>query len=407
MSTKKKTNADPGLLPQVGGGAVLLAEKWVQNGYTLSHTPSGLPVFLHGVLPGEKADVRFTKVTQSHAFARAANIVSPAPGRGENDCSAFPECGGCSFRHISYQEEVELKLKLLRDMKHIASCLDENKVEVFRADADHSRNHAQLQAGRSGLGFFALHTNDVVPLPKEGCRQLSPALNKAIAEYPAGGRGRLIFRDTSDGVFGPEDMEKNILLGAELGDRPSAKGVREASTWRFPSTGFFQVNRFLLIPWLERIRTWVPAGRPETAELFCGSGVIGGYCRSVLGRYTGFENAGASVDAAEYNFRGHEMNGKFERVDLYRVQPRLENASLVIVNPPRSGMKERLAESLVRGRVDTIVYSSCSPQTLNRDLGILLRGFRCSGIALFDFFPRTPHVEVVVRLERIAREGAR
>lgn len=408
MSTRKKTkNADPGILPEPGGGVVLSAEKWVQNGYTLAHLASGLPVFIHGALPGEEADLRFTKVTHSHAFARAVKILTASPARLDSDCSAFPACGGCSFRHLSYPAELELKVGLLRDMKHIASCMDENEIEIVSADPDGYRNHVQLQTGKSGAGFFALHSNDVVPLPEEGCRQLTPALNKAVSDFSPVGKGRLNFRDTIDGVFGPEQMEKNILLGADLGERPQVKGIREASTWRFPSTGFFQVNRFLLLPWLNRIRDWIPEGRPDVCELFCGSGVIGGFCRSALGRYTGYESAGPSVDAAEFNFQENGMKGKFERVDLYREPPALENVSLVIANPPRSGLKEHLAEALVRSRANHIIYSSCSPQTLNRDLGILFRAFRCSGIAMFDFFPRTPHVEVVMRLSRVGHGGIR
>ena len=177
-------------------------------------------------------------------------------------------------------------------------------------------------------------------------------------------------------------------------------------SWHIPDDGFFQGNRFLLRPWLEYIREQLdPFARCETiVELFCGSGLIGGLCASGLTeKLIGFENHRPSIQAARRNASGNKgrTNYQYHVADLYSADFSLPDCDGFLINPPRGGLG-RLTNSLSVAPATFMIYSSCSSQTLNRDIGILRKGgWECKSLALFDFFPRTPHVELVAGLQKM------
>ena len=382
--------------PVVGSELELDALKWVQNGYTLCRTSEGLPVFLHGALPGEKVRARIVKTRSGHCFARVEQVLTPAPERLSSDCSAFPACGGCSFRHLDYEAELELKLKLLGEFKTLTAALEAAEPRVYSAEPGAYRRAVQIHADpeAGGAGFFALHTNDIVPLPKEGCAQLTPALNQAVRDFSFQEPGRFSFQDMGESVLTPAGPTPGGLVRAGL----------DSFHWDYPASGFFQNNLHLTSDWLEFLRAAIPDGKPSTLELFCGSGVIGGFCRELLGDYRGLDSHRPGIKAARKNFKSRGFQGDFQVEDLYRSSPDFSGFQLLISNPPRAGMKQKLLREVIRVGTPTILYSSCNPATLDRDLGILAKeGYGTVKTAVFDFFPRTPHLEVVVLLERKAK----
>ncbi len=370
--------------------------KWVQKGCTLAHDPrDGLPVFLQGALPGERALARILKSTREHHFASAEQILAAAPGRIVSDCEIFPRCGGCSFRHITYADELKLKAQLLDEFEAIARCRAQLDFRLHSAAPVGYRNHIQLQGDGVQSGFFAPHSHDLLPLPGEGCRNVSPAMNARLLAGPAE-RGPRRFRETAYGVFCQGE--------AELVRETITLSDGRTLDWDFPFDGFFQTNRFLLPTWLDRIETLIPEGDPDTAELFCGAGLIGGAVRSRLGEYSGYESAENSLAAARANFDRMNISGAFHCVDLYRrpLAPPA-NAHLILLNPPRAGLGKSGVLKLIESRAEWLLYSSCNPATLNRDLYALLdAGFEADACEAFDFFPRTPHLEILVRLRRVA-----
>ena len=394
----------------------LSAEKWVQNGFCLGRSAEvDTTIFLHGALPGERVRARIVKIRATHAFAIAEEILSPSPERRISDCEAFPACGGCSFRHMDYlagnqrgsgesEAEFELKVRLLSEQKFLQACLDESAPELFYAEPLAYRNHVQIQfqLGESGVsqdrGFFSLHSNQLIPLPTAGCANLSPELNSAIQKWIPPRPGKFIFREIEGKIYLPEAIEKADFLSE------SYKG----QDWLLPAGGFFQSNRFLWPRWLEFIENTMTEflnrpgiSKPDTLELFSGSSLIGGVLRDKLGRYKGLESSKTALKAARKNFKHRKLEGDFLPGDLYRSAPDFQGTELVISNPPRAGMKKQLVQACVNAEVPTVLYSSCSPATLNRDLGIFReRGYKTLKTGIFDFFPRTPHLEVVILLHR-------
>ena len=354
-------------------------EKWVQNGFCLAHTQDGLPVFVHGALPGERLRVELVKERSAHAFAVVDEVLEARKGRRPTDCVAFPRCGGCSFRHISYEDEIALKHELLGELKYVAPLRELPGFEIVTGDSDGYRRNVRLQSDGREVGFFGLHTNRLVPLPEDGCRQASPFINEAIAamrqgrEQAASAEPELVYRD------------------------------RDQPDWGEPPGSFSQSNRHLIGPWLELLRDWL--SEPiDTTELFCGSGIIGGNARDRIGRYRGYDNDAVALRFARTNFKRRAHMGDFERADLYRRVPELTSPR-VIANPPRKGLGRDLVAAVAAGARE-VLYSSCNPHTLDRDLAEFeRRGFRPMRAVGFDFFPRTPHLELVVLLHKTEGQG--
>ncbi|HMU82134.1 MAG TPA: methyltransferase [Leptospiraceae bacterium] len=362
--------------------------KWVQNGFTLA--PGEHPVFVHGALPGEKVRVRLTKRNRNHSFAVLESVIEPSPSRIESDCSIFPECGGCSFRNISYEEELSVKTRLVREFRPLGEACGD--FEVFSAAPDAYRTHVRIQFDGKQAGFFSLHSNRIVPLPSTGCANLPKELNSAIFGF--------IKKETRARTFAPRDLRFRIsdkVYGpSHHGTVPIAIGSLTLDT---PADGFVQANSMLIETWLKFIASLIGPGLPPALELYCGSGIIGAYVRENLGSYRAFDFNSSSIECARKNFSNSGLEGQFDVMDLNEEMP--EPASLCIVNPARPGLSACVREGLKASSVRSIIYSSCNPATLNRDLvELLAAGFFVRKSAMFDFFPRTPHVEMVCLLER-------
>jgi len=342
-------------------------------------------VFVHGALPGERITAEIIKETSGHAFALTKQVESPSPLRIESDCPSFPACGGCSYRHMSYEEELKVKSDLLASMGFQIS-------RIVSGNPLGYRTHVRVQADRGRHGFYGLYSNRIVPMPEDGCANLPPEMNAAIKKYFASGRirksqGGESFRLDGNNVIGPGDERSGTL------ELPG--GV----SWNLAADAFVQANRFLLGEWLEALALAVPEGS-SVIELYCGTGLIGGFLRKKIGGYSGFDVSASAIDSARENFKRLDLKGQFTCMDLERDAPELDS-DVILVNPSRPGLSRLLRDSLAASRAKRIVYSSCNASTLRRDLAELAKsGWKESLALVFDFFPRTPHTEMVLWLER-------
>ena len=385
----------------IGSRLRLVTKRWVQNGFTLAHDETGRPVFVHGALPDETVEVTLTRVRSNHCFACVSEVLQPAPGRVPSDCAAFPACGGCSFRQISYEDELNIKRRLLLELPGMEAAFEEaaQVVHWHTAQATGYRSQAQLQSDGVSRGFFALHSNAIVEWPPQGCPNLAPELRDAMLAFQPPGPGRYAFRVAGGVVCGPEAIKKNAVVEHQILDDPQF-------SWSFPAGSFMQANRFLVGEWLRAWRELEPlSNQDRLVELFAGTGVVGGFLMNDRRSYEAYDSDPAALAAGRECFLSRGLPGQFRRRDLYRqgLPAGFSGQDCVLLaNPPRAGLGARLARTLVESGSPALLYSSCNPQTLARDL-LSLRGrngFRVRAIRIFDFFPRTPHLEILVRLDR-------
>lgn len=382
----------------------LVAEKWANLGTCISHTENKT-VFVKGAVPGETIRIITDKENSKLIWGTVVSTEKISPLRIESDCSAFPECGGCSYRHIPYEEELQIKKSLLKDSFLYVSKFDPSQIpeiDILSGPSNSYRNTAQIKIefkkGKTNTGFYKENSNSLVPFPEEGCKHLPFEMNEYIRKNLGNKktfskRGDWRLRYSSGQIL--EYDKQEVKIGPYL---------PEKLEWSIPAEGFTQVNRFLLEEWMLKIRSWIPKDCGSVLEFYSGAGLISLAIGHLVSRLSGYELSDSSVKAAEKNAKNAGyLSLEFHTLDLNSSLPKkLDSygADLCILNPPRAGASSSLLDFLNRSRPSRVIYSSCNPSTLARDLGILKSsGYRLTEIVLTDFFPRTKHFEVLVLLD--------
>jgi 23S rRNA (uracil1939-C5)-methyltransferase len=358
-------------------------EKWVHEGNCIAHKDEHV-YFVKGAIPGELVTIEILKSYPKYSLGRVIQVLEPSPDRIAYDCKIANFCGGCSFRHIPYSLEMKLKKQLfLEDWNFRGIEFPSSEIEFISEKEIGYRNNFQIKKSGNTLGFYAEHSNQILQLPENGCQNLDPALNE-------------ILKDTHK----IELSQKWRLL-----DKPYPYDIETGLfTWQhkileIPKNGFFQINSALITPWLEKLSHSVESPT-KTLELFCGSGLISIALSEKLGTALGLEMDDLSVQYAKKNSKRNGIkNLSFKRQNLYKDPVRETGFDLLIVNPPRNGLGKLVIDWIQKEKPNTILYSSCNYQTLTRDLNFILKAsYKISSAAIFDFFPRTPYFETLVKL---------
>ncbi|TGK96131.1 class I SAM-dependent RNA methyltransferase [Leptospira brenneri] len=363
-------------------------EKWVNGGFCLAHH-EGHAVFVEGGLPGELVDISLYKTGKKEWFGTVSEVLEASEKRIPSDCSVFMECGGCSYRHISYEQEIELKTSLLTAMFPEWK----EKLEVVRGPENEYRNNVQWQSNGKEIGYFAKNTHRIVNDSHSVCKTIDK---------------RLLWDLVPQGIKKSVSKQKSIQLRLSSKsivnyERDQTEINVQNTKLKVPERGFFQINQFLLEPWLLKIKSLLPDSS-EVLELFCGCGSIGISIREKIKSLYGMESHEKSIRYAKENAKVNEaLPFEYEVSDLYQkhLPKHVAKFPIWIVNPPRAGLSEGIIESASLFSPKQIIYSSCNPSTLKRDIVRLESiGYRLEFMGLFDFFPRTQHYEVLVSLKK-------
>jgi 23S rRNA (uracil1939-C5)-methyltransferase len=387
-----------------GSLLTLTIEKLVPGGDGLARS-EGKVIFVPGTLPGETVRARLTESKKDFARAKVEEIVAAAPGRVEPACPVAKVCGGCDWQHIGYEEQLRQKVSLSADALRRLGGIDFPGLAIEAGEPWGYRNRAQLHRDAQGrAGFLARGSNTLVAV--EACPVADPALEPLLARKPAGrpsGPGpagmnpagpRSLRRYPTwaqGGMAASGETREDAEISVDILDRPL----------RFDLRCFFQSNVAMLaklIPFaLEGLQ-----GK-EAMDLYCGVGVFGAFLSERFTRITAVEENEHALAYARRNIAGAEhrfLCGKVEelaaRGDLKGPAP-----EAVLVDPPRGGLEQGARDFLGVTRPERLVYVSCNPATLARDLKELTaKGFSLDALRLFDFYPQTAHVEAVARLSR-------
>ena len=419
----------------------------------------GQVVFVHGAVRGEVCGIRILKVLKNAAFARVEEILERSPARQETDCPQYPACGGCDFRHISYQEELEAKRQRVEDALRRLGGAEIRVEEILGSpQVDGYRNKGQFPVSPVGkAGFFRGRSHDVIPALD--CRLQTPQANaaaKAVEGYlrefsvPAydekSGRGLLrhIYTRTNrdgqtvvclvvNGVALPEEpalvrrlrqacpeaigivlnsnrRDTNVVLGDSyrtLWGTAVLEDTLCGLTFRLSVPSFYQVNRVQAERLYEKAVEFAGlTGRETVLDLYCGIGTISLILAKAAAQVIGVEVVAEAVLDAEENARRNGIeNVRFWCGDAGDAAARFAREGLrpevIVVDPPRKGLCEAAVAAAADMGPERIVYVSCDPGTLARDV----KRFREAGYAptrctAVDMFPRTRHVETVVLLSK-------
>ncbi len=364
----------------------------------------GQDVFVLGGIPGERVVAEVIRVRRKYVAARAVEVLEPSPHRVEAPCNYYGQCTGCQWQHVDYEAQLEIKRNKVMDALQRVGGLEGLHVlpTIPSPERFGYRNHARFTVGRQGeLGFVNRETRRFVRI--ENCMLMHDGINKILGQLQdrCGETTQLAVRagrDTGDYLVQPPLKSPDIAIPTgQKHYRESVKG-RE---FRVASPSFFQVNVDQAAQLVQVVREMVELKGEETLlDAYTGVGTFAILLAPFVRRVYAIEESSAAVEDARANAEGIEnlefLLGKTEAVlqDLPQVP------DVVILDPPRAGCQPAALETLLKLGSPRLVYVSCDPETLARDLKILNEGYSVARIQPLDMFPQTHHVECVAVLSR-------
>ncbi|MCD8381797.1 MAG: 23S rRNA (uracil(1939)-C(5))-methyltransferase RlmD [Clostridiales bacterium] len=424
----------------------------------------GLAVFVRGALAGETAKISLMKVTKHCAWGRLLEVLTPSPARIPPDCPYYPRCGGCQLRHMTYQEELRLKTEQVNDAFRRIGGL-ELTVSCIHGAAQRNgyRNKVQFPVsggtdGKVRVGFYRQRSHDVIDV--EHCLlqpELSNRAGRCIRDWmekyavPAyderahAGLVRHVFCRTNragelliclvvNGTALPHTDEllrslreafptlagvvlncntqrTNVILGPgyrTLWGRDYLDDTLCGLTFRLSVPSFFQVNRAQAEVLYGRALEFAGlTGKETVLDLYCGTGTISLVMATRAGRVLGAEIVPQAIEDARENARRNGLeHTEFFCADAGEAARRLAERGLrpdvISVDPPRKGLSAEVIDAICRMSPRRVVYVSCDPATLARDLKLLdAGGYRATRAEAVDMFPGTGHVETVCLLSKL------
>jgi len=422
-------------------------EKLVYGGDGLAHH-DGHTVFVPLVLPGELVQIESREQKKKFIRGRVERVLETSPERVVAPCPHFGRCGGCQYQHMPYEAQLRYKAEILREtLGRIGRIQWDGPVETHASPPFGYRNRAQWKlrsathaTGSSGIGYFEAGSTRLCPVTE--CPILSPRLADTLSALQSfASSGKLLSAIDEIEAFADDKDEKVLLnLSADrLSDSaesiasalrhavPYAESIliqdRRADAFHLSGPGyltydaggtayrvghlsFFQVNRSLVEPLLEAV---VGQARGRLAlDLFAGVGLFTVALTKQFERVIGVESNLAAARDLEANLKasgGASPASRHATTESFLARWH-ETPDLVVLDPPRAGVEPEALARLKKLAPGRIHYLSCDPATLGRDLALLVGPgdapgpYEIESINLFDIFPQTYHMEVLVRLRR-------
>ncbi len=424
----------------------------------------GFTIFIEGGVPKDRVFVKISKAKKNYGIGHIVDYVEASPYRINPPCPVAEECGGCQIQHIDYKSQLNMKKKKVENsIKRIAK-LDDVKIHdvIGMDDPFRYRNKAQFPIGKDKdntvIGFYKKGTHDIIhtksckiqhesnDLIVKIFKELIDEKKLSIYDEKSGkgllrhiitrasyATGELMIVIVINGVELPYEAEitqgitknipkvksivqntnkkkTNVVLGKEnkilYGNDYIIDNIGDLK-FKISSQSFFQVNPFQTSNLYEKALEYAGLSGDETVfDIYCGIGTISLFLAKRAKKVYGIEVVEAAIEDAKKNAKLNDIynveffTGKAEDL-IPKMYKEGHRADVVVVDPPRKGCDEKVLETIASMNPKKIVYVSCKPSTLARDLKYLDElGYKTVEIQPVDMFPHTTHVETVVRLQR-------
>ncbi len=403
-------------------------ERLVPDGYGLGFA-DGLTVFVPLTAAGDLVKAKIDRQKGTVAFATLVEILEPSADRIVPLCQYFGRCGGCDFQQMNYEAQLKAKAGIIKDaLRRIGKIDWPEKIEIVPSPSEWNyRTRVNWKRDKSNLGYFERSSHRVIDvetcpilatlLQNELSRQRENLAGKNSAELQAVSSDNEISRRDGRqyGVFDENfyaanheaaELEKDI--SADIGKAREICLKVGDFDYAFSAATFFQVNHSLLTAF---VKTAIGAARGNSAlDLYCGVGLFSLPLAKRFSEVKGIEGNPNSVELARKNVHQAGLtNVNFETALvgqwLANKSATLPPLDFVLLDPPRTGAERQTIASLLKIEPLQIVYVSCNPATLARDLRLLLETgvYQIEQITAFDFFPQTHHVETIVHLRKAVK----
>lgn len=407
--------------------------------------------FVPMALPGEQVRVRITTLKKSYFKAELLEVLKASPDRVEPVCPVFGRCGGCQLMHLSYGGQLREKTdQVINALRRIGGFSELNVNPCIGSPQPlHYRNKVQLPLlyDQQGviLGLYARGSHDIVPIERcyihcEQGEQVFAATKKIFEALPPPAKGNVRhllirtaihegavlvvvittgverswldafasqLRDRCPEVAGVVEninrRDDNVILGNKYHLISGSDTVEEklcGLRFRLSPHAFFQVNT----PQVENLYAKVMemadlSGKEVVFDAYCGVGTMALMAAGSSARVVGIEWVPQAVEDARYNAELNGINNaEFHAGAAEKLLPQMGGMDLLLLNPPRKGCDEELLKAALKQKPKRVIYISCNPASLARDLAILAPSYMIQEVQPFDMFPQTSHVETVVNL---------
>lgn len=417
----------------------------------------GIAVFIPYTIIGEKVKTLIIKVNKTYAIGKLLDIIVPSQHRIKSECKYFYQCGGCQLWHMDYEAELEYKYTKVKDcIQRIGNIDIEISPIIFAEKTSRYRNKVQLPISEKGIGFYKKNSHIVTDI--DDCL-LQPVFASEIVsvvrqwmdkfniepyneETQTGIIRHLYIRYGVAGIMvvlvaTTENVEyitelKNSLKMLDLNITGIALNINKKNTnvvlsnkniviWGSPvifdnigdvyfdisPNSFYQVNKEQTLKLYQTVKRMANIKNDEILwDIYCGIGTIGQFIAKDAKKIIGIEIVPQAVEDAIKNARKNNiLNAEYYCGAAELIGPQLitkgERPDVVVLDPPRKGCEEKLLDAVAKLKPKRIVYVSCKPSTLARDLKYLnSKGYSPKEIVPVDMFPRTSHVECCVLLSR-------
>ncbi len=374
--------------------------------------------FIHNALPLEDVDIKILKESKKYNEARVIKYLKKSPDRVDVKCKYYNICGGCNISHLKEKLQEEFKENKIKELSRFIDIKDYNKIEY--SNLYNYRNKIVIHIDKDRLGLYKNKSNELVEIDK--CLLVNNKINDVIKVLKEVIKNELNLKSATiklgniteevmlilEGVIEDYNMLLNTVDVLIINNKVVTKkdyiiSIIGNKKYKISKDSFFQVNPSITEKIYNEIRNNIKKlNSKNVLDLYCGTGTIGIYIADLVDKVIGIEVVSDAIEDARYNkkinnidniiFKLGKVEDKIKEIDI--------NIDAIIVDPPRIGLHKKVIEVINKIKPKNIIYISCNPNTLVRDLKLLENAYNIEHIKPYDMFPNTYHVECVCVLNR-------
>lgn len=435
--------------------AIGICENYTHDGQGVVKI-DGYPVFVKGIIRGEKAKIQIMKDKKSYAFGRIVELLEESEHRVKPKCPVYGRCGGCQLQHMDEEAQKDFKREKVQEVINRIAKLLIQVNPVLNMEAPFAyRNKGQIPVDVKNdsvvTGFYRIHSNDIIDIDKcliqsEAINSIMQVIKKDLNVYKNGkdlrhllikhafstGEVMVVFISRNQNIPHLKEMiahmqaaypklktvivnlnkrTDNVILGNRefivYGDGYIVDELHGVKFY-ISSKSFYQINPVQTVKLYQQALAYAElSGQEEVLDLYCGVGTISLFLAEKAKKVTGIEIVPEAIADAKRNASLNKIeNAEFICSDAASYAKEMvekgTRPDVIVVDPPRKGCDEVTLQAMIKMNPGRIVYVSCDPATLARDLkGLCENGYEVKEIQPVDMFPQTHHVESVVRLSRL------
>lgn len=378
----------------------------------------GKVIFVDNALPGEEVKLNIIKDEKNYSIAEVTEYINKSPKRIKSKCPYFDKCGGCTIRNLSYNDGLNYKKENVIEIIKRNAGLDINPKLIKNDQKDLYRNKVEIKCVNGKYGFYERNSHNLIEIDR--CLNAEEPINKMIMHLEdlnlENGKITIKCNNNEEILLNVETDDICKINIDHLRERVKLVGIVyngniiygndyfmeniDNKLYKESYNSFFQVNRYINNKLFSILKETVDEGS-IVMDLCCGVGTLGLSIADKCKKVYGIEIVENAIKDAKFNAKINNINNvEFLLGDAFSLMETIKDIDTIIIDPPRNGISKKGIKNILKKEVDKIIYISCNPITLARDLNILKEKYDIKKSYILDMFSYTHHIESLVVLER-------